>query len=303
MDWLVATDGYINVIGFNGSGSNPLFGSAFNTIAVNDTESPSTAMAQHVDSLYNGGRVGVDLVAPEANPSNAAPRVASVAALLVEAAHAGPSLSTDPVATSTVNRNGDQVYNAERSEVVKAGLMAGADRATNNSNSGDIVGYRENAIDQTTNGLDRRYGAGQLNTYNSDHIVAGGEQNSLDDHIVGGGQIETSGFDYDPSFGGANGSNNKGTYFFSTSADPTEFAASLVWNIAIDGGSANNFDGTGTLYDLDLFLYDVSDAQNWLPLASSESTTENTENIWIELAASTNYALQVRSASAQPAFE
>ncbi len=86
MDWLVDTDEYINVIGFNGSGSNPLFGSAFNTIAVNDTETPSTAKAQNVDALYNGSRVGVDLVAPETNPSSAAPRVASAAAILVEAA-------------------------------------------------------------------------------------------------------------------------------------------------------------------------------------------------------------------------
>jgi hypothetical protein len=301
-DWLVATDEYIHVIGFNGS-SSPLFGSAFNTISVNDTESPSTAMAQNVDSLYNGSRVGVDLVAPESTPSDAAPRVASAAVLLVDAAHADPALSADPLINSMVNRNGDQVYNPERSEVVKALLMAGADRETNNAGAGDIIGYRQNAIDQTANGLDRRYGAGQVNIYNSYHILTGGEQNSLEDQPGGGGLIGDRGFDYDPAFGGLNASNNQGTYFFSTNTEPTEFSASLVWNVAIDGGSANNFDGSATLHDLQLYLYDVSDAQNWSLLASSQSAVDNTETIWTNLAVNTNYALQVRSAAAQPAFE
>ena len=303
MDWLVATDEFINVVGFNGSSSNPLFGSAFNTIAVNDTGSPSTANAQHVDSLYNGSRVGVDVVAPEANPSNAAPRAASVAALLAEAAHSDPSLSTDPVVTFTVNRDGAQVYNAERSEIVKASLMAGVDRETNNSNTGDIVGYRENAIDQTANGLDRRYGAGQLNVYNSYHIVTGAEQNSLEDHIPGGGQIETSGFDYDPLFGGLNGSNDEASYFFSSDSVPLQIFASLVWNIDIDGGTLGDFDDTATLYGLDLFLYDVSDAENWLLLSSSQSDVDNTENLWMLIDSGKDYAMQVRVAVGQAAFE
>ncbi len=40
----------------------------------------------------------------------------------------GNTLSTDPSVTFTTNRNGDIIYNAERSEVVKAALMAGASR-------------------------------------------------------------------------------------------------------------------------------------------------------------------------------
>ena len=55
--------------------------------------------------------------------------VASAAALLVEVGHnGGNTLSTDPAVTFTTNRNGDTIYNAERSEVVKAALMAGASR-------------------------------------------------------------------------------------------------------------------------------------------------------------------------------
>ena len=52
--------------------------------------------------------------------------VSSAAALLVEVGHnGGNTLSTDPAVTFTTNRNGDTIYNAERSEVVKAALWPG----------------------------------------------------------------------------------------------------------------------------------------------------------------------------------
>ena len=80
--------------------------------------------------------------------------------------------------TFTTNRNGDIIYNAERSEVVKAALMAGADRTSPNlTNSVTPNGYTVN----TANGLNNVYGAGQLNIYNSYHIIAAGEQNSRED--------------------------------------------------------------------------------------------------------------------------
>ncbi len=204
--------------------------------------------------------------------------------------------------TSITNRNGDQVYNAERNEVVKAALMAGGDRKTANSSSGDIGAYRQNAIDQTANGLDRRYGAGQLNIYNSYQIVAGGEQNSLEDQLAGMGQIGASGFDYDPAFGSLYGSNNEASYFFSSSG-PLEIFATLAWNVDIEGGSLGDFDDTATLYGLDLFLYDVSDSGNWLLLSSSESTVDNTENLWMLLDGGKDYVMQVRSAVGQAAFD
>ena len=59
--------------------------------------------------------------------------VSSAAALLVQVGHqGGNTLSTDPSVKFTTNRNGDTIYNAERSEVVKAALMAGADRTSRN---------------------------------------------------------------------------------------------------------------------------------------------------------------------------
>jgi hypothetical protein len=232
--------------------------------------------------------------------------VASAIALLVETGHGNPGLSTDLVSTATTNRNGDIIYNAERSEVIKAALMAGAERVTSNTTAADITDYRTDITNQADNGLDSRFGAGQLNIINSYHIIAAGEQNSIDDATSTGGFIGNSGFDYDPSFGGANGSNGDAFYYFSTGIDAAQLVAALVWNIGIDGGSTNNFNDTATLFDLDLFLYDITGAasmNDWQLLGSSASQSENTEHLWMTLASNREYAIQVRAGSGQVVFE
>lgn len=78
--------------------------------------------------------------------------------------------------------------------------MAGADRATTNvTTRANSTDYRR-AGHETTNGLDSRYGAGQLNIFNNSYrILAGGEQPSAQ---PGGDDIAPSGFDYSP-LGGA----------------------------------------------------------------------------------------------------
>ena len=165
----------------------------------------------------------------------------------------------------------------------------------------DDVATASRVGDTLANGLDRRYGAGQLNIFNSYQMIAAGEQDSDEDGI-GGGQIGAYGFDYDPSFGGLGGSNNEASYFFSAGTDPVDIIASLVWNIEIDEGISDSFDQAATLYDLDLFLYDVSDPMDWLLLSSSESLIDNTENLWISLNANTDYALQVKLGAGQADF-
>ena len=302
IDWLVDADDFIQVVGFTGNVNNPLLGSAFNVITVNKTGSPTNNGSVPVpgDAAYNVERTRPDLVAPEKNPSGATPRVASAAALLMHTAQLSPSLSNG----STTNRNGDTILNAERPEVIKAALMTGADRATSNTHPAeapiDIVGYRVNPANQTDNGLDRRYGAGQLNIYNSYHVIAAGEQDSDEDN--GSGIIGGFGFDYDPAFGGSNSSNTTGTYYFSTGDEAIEFAASLVWNIEIDSGGNPRFGRPAILRNLDLFLYDVSDSGNWVLLQQSASTIDNTENIRALLSSSTDYALRVKPASGQGNF-
>lgn len=142
----------------------------------------------------------------------------------------------------------------------------------------------------------------QMNIYNSYHVIAAGEQNSIEDQAGSAGLIGTTGFDYDPAFGGSQGSNATATYYFSPTSTPARLSASLVWNLEINGGSANNFNGAATLYDLDLQLFDVTDPGNWILVGNSASTNENTENLWLLLEGGKDYALQVTPGATQAAF-
>jgi hypothetical protein len=284
IDWLVETDESIQVAAMNnGSSNQPLLGSAYNVIAVGRTDGEHAQGSVAINDTYGSGRTRPDIVAPQSTTSGATPVVAAAAALLVEKGHAMGG-------TSTTNRAGQTIYNGERSEVVKATLMAGADRVTNNlSTSANITDYRANAANQTTNGLDTRFGAGQVNIQNSYHILAGGEQNSLQDS--GAGSILWNGFDYDPAFGGAGGSNDAASYTFTADATHNWLTASLVWNIDINGGTSTNFDGTATLYNFDLMLFDVTSGSSLV--GSSMSTNENTENLWLSLTSGHSYLMQV----------
>ena len=150
-------------------------------------------------------------------------------------------------------------------------------------------------------GLDSRYGAGQLNIYNSYNILAAGEQNSDEDDGAGDGSITDTGFDYDPSFGGDSGSNNTSTYRFSTGDDEYRLTTTLAWNININGGNGRLFSGTATLHDLDLHIYDATNTPTLI--ASSTSTTDNTETIWTILPRNRDYELVVSPKAGQPSFD
>lgn len=307
LDWVINMDEYIQAVGPCRS-NQPLLASAFNSIAVGQASGESGAGSIAVDTVYTSGRTCLQLIAPFKTASAAVPVVASGAAVLIELGHTNPGLSTDPAAVSTPNRNGDTIYNAERSEVIKAVLMAGADRVTHNSviidgSAPNIVDYRADPANRTENGLDRRYGAGQINIYHSYKIIAAGEKNSEEDQPGSGGVIGHFGFDYDPFFGGVGGSNSAASYYFTVDTDFKRLWASLVWNINIDAGGGTIFNGTASVIDLDLILYDVSDPDAPQLVAGSMDSAGNTENIWIQLKKNKNYMLQVKPAPAQTGFE
>ncbi|MCL4792320.1 MAG: hypothetical protein KJ040_09755, partial [Gammaproteobacteria bacterium] len=191
-------------------------------------------------------------------------------------------------------RAGLLVRNAERSEVIKAALMAGADRVTHDSTSINLLNYRAGSAERTSNGLDRRYGAGQLNVRNSYWILAGGEQGSAEDGNTAS-NVGSRGFDYDPYFGGASGSNSTATYPLPVETTPRLLTAALVWNLDINGGTANNFNPAATLHDLNIEVIDMGAAGTPV-VAASLSAIENTENIWMVVPAGARYALRVTRA-------
>ncbi|MDP2323617.1 MAG: S8 family serine peptidase, partial [Gammaproteobacteria bacterium] len=296
VDWLIETDELIQVAAPNNGGGNStlaLVASAYNVIAVGRSDGQHQLGSVALDSTYATGRVRPEIVVPAESTSNAAPRVSAAAALLVETGHATPCPPTDPVSVGMTTRGGVLVCNAERSEVIKAALMAGADRVTRNSapDPTNLARYRDTVLNQTVNGLDRRYGAGQLNIRNSYWIITGGEQSSTEDGNAGA-NVASRGFDYDPNFGGLSGGNTTATYPLPIQTYPALLTASLVWNLDITGGTnINNFNPAATLRNLDVALIDLANGN--AVVASSASALDNTENLWVVVPANARYALQV----------
>jgi hypothetical protein len=277
LDWIISNYDHLHFAGISNSASaaSPLLGSAFNVFTIGRTDgnhSRNTAAIEETwsytsDLVYSLQRTRPHIVTPMGTVSSSTPVGAAAAALLLEYG---------------------QNTNAERPEVIKAALMAGADRITTCGCGYMIADFRHDASNQTAHGLDSRFGAGQLNIYNSYKIVEAGEQNSAED---GGGAISLSGFDYDGSFG-TQGDNDTGTYSFTADSDHQRLCATLAWHLKIGGPSLPNADAT--LHDLDLVLIDET-AGNQI-VATSSSTGDNTESLsWIPLTPGNEYRLEVRS--------
>jgi hypothetical protein len=293
-DFVVAVDDFIQVGGTNNGASVPdVTVGAYNVIVVGRTDGRHARGTTAVGTdLYGAGRAKPDIVAPAAFTSDSSPLVASAAAMLVGYAHAkGPALSRGSYISPRTHLT---IYHAETSEVIRAALMAGADRRTANSTArrfGNITDYGQDPATRAANGLDLRYGAGQLNVYNSYHIIAAGEQE---------GRVGPMGFDYVSAFGGAEGAPRQVAYRFRAPGAAAHLAACLVWSIRI-GDEAGRWTGVATLCQLDLGLYDLT-AGGPAQVASSASQLDNTQNIWTALTPGHPYELRVTPAPGQPDF-
>ncbi|QNN24867.1 hypothetical protein HED60_22160 [Planctomycetales bacterium ZRK34] len=295
LDWVVLTDDFIQVVGENNSNTTAapdLNSGSFNAIVVGRTDGNSSYGTGALDSTYVADRAKPDIVAPATTTSSATPMVSSVAVALVQFAHENPSLSLDRTSV-TVNRAGLTIYQAETSEAIKAMLMAGAERRTYNqattASTTEISDYRDSTSNQKSNGLDRRYGAGQVNIFHSYQMIAAGQTDSVQDG--GSGAAGTYGYDYDEHFGGDNSSNTVASYTFTARPGANLLTSSLAWNLDVNGGSGPFFDGDTTLYNLDLTLYDQTDTST--PVAISASTIDNTENLRTALLNGHTYELRV----------
>ncbi|MCH2113930.1 MAG: hypothetical protein MK171_03315 [Pirellulales bacterium] len=283
LDYVVESDDFLQIVGIPNSPTTAraILASGYNDIAVGRTIANHAELTAGVDSVYTAGRESPSLVAPGATTSRATAMVSSAATVLMETAQEGSLSNFNQITNRTRT-----IYHAETSEVMRAALMAGADRAVNFTDpNAQLTGY---AID-TSNNLDSNYGAGQVSVLHSYNILAGGEHDSTEDG--GSGDIGFYGFDYDPSFGGSGGSNSTGTYGFTAGVDQI-LKASLVWNLDIVDVT---FTGATTLHNLDLELWDATSNQKIVGLgATSDSTTESTENIFYDgLVAGTDYEMRV----------
>jgi hypothetical protein len=231
--------------------------------------------------IYSGNallRTRPDLVAPQSFTSYATPLVSGAAALLIELGHNDPGLSHG---SQTVPEGPDYVIqNAETSEVIRSALMAGANRQV-------WTDYGSSTF-ASANGLDARYGAGQLDVYQSYHILAAGEHDSQ--QAGQSADMGAYGFDYQPQFA----AQDVATYSFSVGLESLEsLSASLAWNAAAE------IDVTGlsptysaSLANFDLLLYKLTDAGRSL-VEDSLSTQDNTENLWLASLGPGDYELEV----------
>jgi hypothetical protein len=287
-DWLIDTDDTPQVVAVNngdstsagtGNGGLP---TAMNTIGVGRSDGINVTGTEGAGGIYTGGRSAIMLVAPATATSFAAPEVAGVAATLIGAAHSSPALSHSSYVSP---RTGATLYSGETSEVVKAMLMAGADRKS-------LTNY---AVD-TSNGLSSVYGAGQVNIYNSYRILRAGEQESSEQGNTR--SIHRSGFDYQPAFT----DQSAATYYFTGDLARRGIQATLAVNAKVGNPTATDPSiAAATLKNLSLSLYDL--ASPLAPVAQVGSGVDSTQTLsYYSLVRNHKYLLKVTPAAGQGSF-
>jgi hypothetical protein len=238
-----------------------LMGQAYNVISVgrqdgNHSDGPTT--------LYGPGRVKPEIVAPGGTQTSFTTAMVSSAAALLHAR-----------AQNVGNSD------AGRSEVIKASLLAGATKD-------EFPGWSRT----TTRPLDSRFGAGELNIYNSYFITSGGE---FDGTTSGPGvSVARMGWDYGEMISPANP-----LYYnldFGGTQSIAELSVILAWNMHIlDGDPSAQFNPVEQLADMTLRLYDSSGSFLGTLIDQSISSVDNVEHIFALNLAPGTYTLEVAS--------
>lgn len=258
LDYAIDRDGFTCVAGLNNTNDAipGLLGHTYNGIVVGRTDGSHSAGPTLFDEA---GRVKPDIVAPFTFTSYATPAVGSCAALLMETAdkHA--------------------LTSATMPQTIKALLLAGATKTE----------FGTNWNRTASRPLDEHYGAGEINIYNSWHILTNGEQNasatSLVNHI---------GWDYSEL--PAAGTN---WYFFDSpdSHAPSRFSVVLTWHRKISDPPGGGFNPQAFLANLNLYLYEADGFATNDLVDMSTSQVDNVEHIFQGALPPGRYALKVTS--------
>ena len=255
LDFAIQRDGFLAVIGTNNGGSLPqLLASSYNGISVGLSNGSHSYGTTTVDGT---GRTKPEIVSPFSLTSYATPSVASAAALLRQNAPA----------------------NARRPVTMKAILMAGATKA-------EFPGWSRT----TTQPIDTIHGAGQLNVYNSHHILAAGQQAAS-----ASVSVRPRGWDLNTTTAGGR------RYFFDIPAGNTapRLSVLLTWNRVIaDGPGVGWGNPTSDLADLSLRLHTATGFTVGTLVDASLSTVDNVEHIYRPTLAPGRYAIEVTSPTA-----
>ena len=254
-DFAIQQTGFLGVVALNnGDQGNfpPLLASCYNGISVGLSSGNHSYGTNTTDG---SGRTKPEIVAPAGGTSFGTPMVASAAALLRQGATAA----------------------AARPVTMKAILMAGATKDPFSSWNRT-----------TARPLDPIFGAGQLNVFNSHHILAAGQQSAGTSATV-----TRLGWDSTTTVSGSR------LYFFDipAGASTMSLSAILTWNRTITDNIAGPSWGnlTSGLANLTLKLYAASGFTTGALVDTSASAVDNVEHIWQPALAPGRYALEVTS--------
>lgn len=268
-DYAIARDDYVAVFGLANDLTSPyddpqpaLMVQSYNGITVglsNGNHSRGTT------TLDGAGRTKPDIVVSASLTSWATATVSSAASLLIETARTQPGLA-----------------NGDRSFAVKAILMAGATK--------DEPEFAANGgwNHTSTQPLDAIYGAGELNIQNSYNILVAGEFGANTGTTVG-----STGWDV-----GVASATISQLYFFDLTSDQASlgFTAVLTWNAVVTATEADGeYSFSTTVPNLNLRLYDADGLLLGSVLASSVSTIDNVELLYLIGLTTGRYALEVTS--------
>lgn len=271
LDYVVNRDGVVAVAGVN-NGSNTaipqILGNAYNVIAVGRSDGLSSAGPSTVDGV---GRSKPDIVAPGYNASVSTAWVSAAAALLLESA-AGNAAASRPA-------------------TIKALLLAGASKAPF-----DLDGKTPSTLDDwsrtTTQPLDDRLGAGQLDIFRSHHILTAGQQAPSDVS-----NVAHTGWDARTISSG-----QELTYYFTIPENYVAIDVSILaaWNREIDfqpGSGPIAATLTPSLANIDLSLTKAEGFITGSLIDESVSTIDNVEHIFQRVLRSGQYGITVTSDS------
>jgi hypothetical protein len=260
-DYAIQRDNFLAVSGLNnGSGTAipVLMANSYNGLVVGLTSGSHSTGQTTADGT---GRIKPDIVSQTSEnlTSFATPVVGAAGALLYQKATSVTSLNS-----------------AANSVVLKSLLMAGATKS-------QIPSWNRPA--NSTQPMDLHYGAGQVNVFNSYHILVAGNQaasNSV--------SVRSRGWDY------TNTSSSSRVYFFdiATSDTVSNFSAVLTWNRVV---APPWITPTSTLPNLFLKLYNASGFTLGSQVDSSVSTIDNVQLLYQPNLAPGRYALEVSSAT------
>jgi hypothetical protein len=222
-----------------------------------------------VGPTLDNGRSKPDITAPDGATSFSTPLVSGAATILLQAALRGDA------GTGSVTNAASDI------RTVKALLLNGAMKPTNWTHT-------------ATAPLDTRFGAGILNVFNSyEQLAAGkfafvesttaGVNNAHPPGIATGNIASLTGWDFNTI--ASTVSQDRVSHYYlnlpQSIAKNFTLTATLVWNRAAGAASAKN---------LDLFLYNASNSNR---VASSVSTVDNVEHLYVTNLAAGRYDLQV----------